>query len=340
MPDPGEGGPMGRRLLNELVDPAHRLALSRFLAPCNAHGSIPEYWESALGEPPQQIVDRFVAARWLVPAGLGACIDHIFTVPALHGFLKARGLKVSGRKADLIDRIIAADQAGMEQAVSHADLLEVAPSIRPTVEGFVAAAKAEQIEAMEKSLLLLREGRLEDAVRAMARYEAGRVFPRGMGMDWSSLDTVELFADVVRIIFTEVPARLVSRIPENGLLAIRLAASMRQLWGKDNVLGLMDALPQSYKRFESRIAVFVYCHYAWEKRRLNRMRSDGVKRVEIQGDESTSCPACRRLIGKTYPIGQVPDLQPARCSCFGPSACYLVGNYKDLVWEKLSHSKS
>lgn len=334
MPNPYEDDPVGQRLLNGL-DPSHRLALSRFLSPCNAHGGIPEYWESVLGEPPQKVIDRFVAVQWLVPASLVACIEHMFTASSLHDLLKDRGLKVSGRKAVLIDRLVAADRDGMEKAVSHADLLEVAPSIRLIVEGFVAAAKAEHIGAMEQSLLLLREGRIEDAVSEMARYEARQVFPRGMGMNWTCSKIIKEFSGTVRIIFSDVPGRLSSRVSQEELPALRLATAMRYLWGQDKVLGLLEALPNSYKRFDARTAVYVYIGFAHVKGHLIRMRSDGITKVEIRGDESTSCPACRRLIGKTYPIDQMPEIPPSRCSCLGPSGCYLVGNYPDLAWQAL-----
>lgn len=313
------------------ADEAHRLLLRRYLTPGAAQNSVPEHWQSMLEEAPQDVVNRYLANGLLVHSGLTSRIDYRFTVSALQGMLRERGLKVSGKKADLIERLIEGDERGMQAAVSDVDLVEISPTIRPLAEQFAVAKKAEKIAAIERTLALLREGRFMEAAESLAQYEARQLLPRGLGMDWSEPGVVASLSAVLQIVFSAVPARLTSRITAEDLPALRLAVGMYHLWGQEGASALLKELPKNYRNLDSREASFIYAAFARQKSELARMRADGFLRVDVRGDETNACAACQRLIGKTYPIDRAPELPPARCCCIGPGSCYFVVNHGDLI---------
>jgi hypothetical protein len=87
---------------------AHILLLSRFLYAQSPKDAVPSHWERLLGEPPQRAVDRFISEGWLIPASLNTKLDRTFNTTEIKKMLKERGLRVSGRKAQGIERLIEA----------------------------------------------------------------------------------------------------------------------------------------------------------------------------------------------------------------------------------------
>ena len=59
--------------------------------------------------------------------------------------------------------------------------------------------------------------------------------------------------------------------------------------------------------------------------RLDDMKSAGITKVEILGSGSgDECPACKSLLGRKYPIAEVPDLPPEACACIPWCRCIEV----------------
>ena len=88
---------------------AHMLLLSKFRNGDDATGySERDYWEKPLGESASAAISRFVQAGALQKATLAQKLDHAFRATELKALLKARNLKVSSKKAELIQRLLAA----------------------------------------------------------------------------------------------------------------------------------------------------------------------------------------------------------------------------------------
>lgn len=104
---------------------AHLQLLTRF---CN--GDSPdtyrdsEDWESVLDEKPQKAIERLRDESMLQPADLSRLLDHKFTVAELKGMLKTKGLKVSGQKVEIIQRLIDIDTTGMRAVTKGSTVYE------------------------------------------------------------------------------------------------------------------------------------------------------------------------------------------------------------------------
>ena len=94
---------------SRLNDPAWRLFFAKATSrgPFRFHSR--DYWEAPLGEPPERAFSRLVEAGLVRAAPDEALIELKHTVDSLKRLLRERGLKVGGRKAELVARMKEAD---------------------------------------------------------------------------------------------------------------------------------------------------------------------------------------------------------------------------------------
>ncbi len=119
------------------------LLLSKFLHPQTSdHFAKLDNWKAALGESPEQAIKRFIDEGMLVQADLNAQLDYKFKVTELKGMLKQRGLPVSGRKEDLIHRLIQAGPEAMRGVVTGMTILLCSERGREIAEQYLSAEKA------------------------------------------------------------------------------------------------------------------------------------------------------------------------------------------------------
>lgn len=210
--------------------PAHLLLLSKF-----RNGDSPtryrdiDYWETALGEKPANVIEQFIKEGMLEQAGLPELIAYKFNSSDLKSMLKENGLKVSGRKEEFIHRLIENDAKAMSEATKDIDLYRCTAAGVQLAENYLAAEKRKRESAEREIFDLLVREEYSKAVRVVAEYEASQVFPRGLGTDWKSYDGTS-DVESLKTIFNSTPA-ILQRIEENRLKQLRLAASMMQLWG-------------------------------------------------------------------------------------------------------------
>jgi formylglycine-generating enzyme required for sulfatase activity len=139
--------------------PAYLLFLSVFLAPRKSD-DLPNFpdWRSALGEEPQKAIERLLDIGWLVRASLGVHLSHQFTVAELRNMLRERKLPLSGRKNDLILRLILSDAEGMEQAVTSLTILECSEEGRKAWRQYQERLETEPDACSDLRKLLIRLG--------------------------------------------------------------------------------------------------------------------------------------------------------------------------------------
>jgi hypothetical protein len=124
---------------------AHLLFLSKFLHPKTPDDfAESDVWETVLEENPKQAIKRFLDEDMLAQADLSDQLDYKYKVTELKDMLKKQGLTVSGRKGDLIQRLIQADPDSMKQVVAGLTILICSEQGREIVEQYIANEKAKQ----------------------------------------------------------------------------------------------------------------------------------------------------------------------------------------------------
>lgn len=322
-----------RRHSNWRSSPAHLLLLSKFLSarPAETYADS-KGWLDALGEPVQRAIGRFLADGVLIPAGLGHRLDHCFTVTELRHLLRERGLRVSGSKADIIARLIDADPLGMEKAVAHLALLQCSEEGQRLSRQYLEAEKDKKDATFQQTLAMLQQGKCRSASLAMAAYEAGQVFQRGIGIDWQNYDPDDDIAMLERIMKGRTP-KILKGIDSKDLAQLRLAAGMMHLWSLADA-DAANLLPDGFGTgialgapTSIRMLLTYHLQQAQLQQYRQMVRSGLCKTVSIRTcNDDSVCPACRAMAQRHYSLADVPELPHEKCTSEQGCRCWMVAD--------------
>jgi hypothetical protein len=315
---------------NLQIPSAHLLLLSKFLNGNSANSFYGvEYWETALGEKPEKIIKNYIREGLLETAGLSEKINHKFKASDLKKILKERGLKVSGRKEELIQSLIDNDIKAMTEATEDIDLYQCTSTGKQLAENYLTDEKVKR-ESVEREVLeLLSQTEYSNAVRVVAQYEALQVFPRGMGVDWKNYDGKK-DNECLKSIFNLRPL-ILQDIDDNIIEQLRLPAAMMFLWGKNTA---KQWLPDDFHTgfyFDGDTACRMLVFHARHIRNIKQYKDaidSGIKvRSFIIHGTSDSCPKCKELNSKEYlSLEDVPELPYAHCTNNNGCRCIMLPN--------------
>jgi hypothetical protein len=151
--------------------------LSKFISPTSPKRfEKSELWSEALGRSARRAISDLAKAGLLECPNLQGLIEGAFTVADLKKVLDQAGLSTSGRKADLVARLIENDDATAENMVSDLDLLVCSSEGSEIAQEYLV--KVDQVrERAETSVLdALEHSRFEEASKIVAKFEANQVF--------------------------------------------------------------------------------------------------------------------------------------------------------------------
>lgn len=255
-------------------------------------------------------------------ANLAGLLSHKYTIAELKPMLRERGLKVSGRKAELIERLVEADPEAMKKAVRGLRILQATEEGRGTAEQYLEEEREKRHRAERSAFQALKQRKLKAASQAVASFEAKQVFARGIGIDWANHDPSR---DVMMlsVIFSGKP-QIINGLDDEQLKHLRLAAGMMHLWGVSRVK--KEWLPEGFStelHLDNATAARMLVFYASHHLRLKQYRGH-IKTVEILTVESSSCDACKKLAKKTYVLAEVPELPYEKCTNKMGCRCQIV----------------
>lgn len=300
--------------------------LGRFSTARVAEGETAERWDVPLGAPVGKTIARFIDLGLLSPASLEERLAATLKVPELKALLRDRQLPFSGTKHVLIDRLVEADPIAAEAAVAGRSLFGCTDAGAALVAEFRERKDAQQKQASQASLEMIRRGDFAGASRTVAAYEAQQVFPRGLGIDWRSHDAavdVRLLTNLQRA----TPA-ILSDLSEQDMDALRVATAMMHLWGMG---GAKHWLPEGFvgsPRFGHDTAARMLLFYQKHQQEICKLRRIGIKHVRILGCPN-SCDFCRGWAEKRLRLDEVPELPHAGCTHELGCRCVLVVELND-----------
>lgn len=275
-------------------------------------------WKDKLGEPPQQAIHRFMDEGLLEASGLEDRMFYQFNTAALKSLAKKNGLKISGSKDALIQRLIENDKMSMRTATKQTILYKCSESGLKIVREYLENENANRVRAEDKIQNLLETGEFAKAVNVMAEFEASQISPRGLGVDWKNYD-VGSDVDSLKIIFSATPM-LLAGMEKGRLLQIRLAAGMMQLWGTNKANRWLPKEFQTGFHLDGDVASRMLVFYASHCRNMKAYKSSGIEFAEILGTPD-SCAECQQINGKRFRLVDVPELPYAKCLCENGCRC-------------------
>lgn len=109
------------------TSPPHLALLQRFLSMRDTRTGVPDHWAPMFGTHPRNVVEGFLALRLLEPTSLAETIEFCHTGAELKKLLKERNLKVNGKKAEQVQRLLNADPEAMRQLAAEHQIVRCTP---------------------------------------------------------------------------------------------------------------------------------------------------------------------------------------------------------------------
>ena len=311
------------------TDNAYTLLLSKFMWGSSLKdyecSQVTSYWTPVLGMEANQVIKKFVEHNLIVPANLQIRMNARLGVSDLKKLLKDRGLKVSGKKDQLIKRLVDSDPENMDSEVGSSDIYMCSEKTLPIAEAYIAEEAAIKERTMSKCFDLLNAQELLKAVNLVSEYELGRVIQRGIGADFS--DTSQPFKEL-KTIFSCRPL-ILKKMTDENIDTLRPLAGMFMLWGVSKLP--KKWVPDDYDtgiRLDPITTARMICFYVSHQEEINFCRESGIKKIEILS--GGGCVRCSKLNGKVYTLSKVPELPYEHCTCDRGCRCSTVAVSDDI----------
>jgi len=270
-----------------------------------------EYWERILDERPQNVINTFIREGMIVNTSLEFIVSYKYKIVELKEMLKQRGYTSSGKKNELVNRIIQADKEGMEKSTAGIEFLVCTQ---------VGREIAEQYKSSEQEIRFKIEQQVFDCVIKRLFYEASLLAATyiektpesiGLGSSWKRTSP-EVIAEIVKQIFNSKP-EIISKLEDVNLEPLRIGAAMMEIWGESTAT---KWLPTNFKTglsIGNDSAARMLIFNATNIRNLKQYKESGFKFVEVLGAPN-SCPFCKEIAGKHFAIGEAPTLPNHNCT--------------------------
>jgi hypothetical protein len=281
------------------------------------HGSdpasaAPDYWANVLPDTVANTLALFRRNGWLVDAPWQQVFAMRHRVDELKPLLKERGLKVSGKKDELVERLIAADPDGMRQRVAGVQSWILSAVAEGPVESYLAGEQDAEALAQTNAMEALKAGNLDAAVESIVAFERTRLFPRGLGIDWNSPGIGSRMAERARHILTASPG-ILREVPEHELAQLRPVAAMLHLTGESRAKPWLPPDLVGHPRLDIETVVRMLLFHGSNNATLEGLREHGCKKVEVSGS-GDSCLACMPMDGKKFALSKAPELPHPGCT--------------------------
>jgi hypothetical protein len=272
-----------------------------------------------LGESTEDAIERFVRAGVLIPATLEESLSVIFQVAELKKLLKERGVKQSGNKSELVEKLIDTDRIGAEKLLAKHRVMKCSESILSMLEN-QKIEKAREFEYTQKqSFELLQSGNAKEAYRIYAKFQK----KYSSTFYASSYEVEEL-----QYVLSSCPAVLGNLTAESKRL-LQAAAGMKILWREDKA---EYWLPENFTTNigDNRRAINYLIRNAGFRKIIEGKEEFPHKvRINFQDGDIESCQLCLKLKDKVFAKDKVPELPMIGCTSETGCMCDLDIYFED-----------
>lgn len=304
------------------------LLLSKFLYTntINSFDSA-DYWKPVLNEQPEKIIRDFIKEGYLIPSPLENKLDYSLKFNDLIKVLKDLNLKVTGKKEELVNRLIENNK-------------EKAFQITKTVETYICSEIGNKlvIEFIENEKIICKNMELDvikalkhkdflKASKSVAEYESKQVFSKGIGIDWKNYNS-QRDIEILNFIFSSSP-NILTGIKDELINNLRLVASFTHLCGTKNIKNYFDINIITSIKLDFNTSVRMLLSHASYLDRIKDYKAANINKTQIIGCGNESCSECQKINNKIFNIEQTPTLPYDKCTNEKGCRC-TVGAYLEL----------
>lgn len=301
--------------------PAHIDLLSKFVKARDIAQVMDwQYLKDTIRENTKDAIERFIRDGALVPCELEESLDRVFTAAQLKKMLKEHGLKQSGAKEELIERLVEADRSGMQKLVSRLQIMKCSGDALALIEQHENEKQRDLESAKQQSHNALLNNEPKEAYRIFVSFNRKYNSP-----DFPSnpYEVGELEA-----ILSSCPKVLGAMTPSD-LRSLQAATCMAKLWyGEPATNWLPDGFTTGLKN--SQIAVNYLARHAEFKHSV-MTSSEYCKRFKIvfEPNDIDSCDLCLALNGKEFDKNHLPELPFQNCTSDTGCMCRIESVFDD-----------
>ena len=290
-------------------------------------------WLEVLGKRPLELRVEYeedgLIERLNAQDHLEVLMSGLLSVAALKEGLASLGFKKTGKKIELVHRLVSVDREAAIRLLPKGARWGTTKKGGALVDTYRANKQAEQ-ERLEDDLLgMIAKKMYSLASKRRAEYNARQVFPPGLGCSWDNWDTSR-DTHILESIRNLTPEALSHR-PGETLEPARMLAALSYLLGSklsSRLYGLIfrqDTSPAKDSRSEASNDARLLVVFAIGKANIEEWKlSSACEFVKVLDAGSDSCRACRAQSKKKYPIGQPPELPNRLCTNpIGCRCCYV-----------------
>lgn len=313
----------------------HLLFLSKFSKPTDPENICNQpYWFDFLPEPPDKVVNRFIKEEMLEEK-VYSVEERVmmFSVKDLKDILRGNGLKVSGRKQELIDRINEHDSSLLEASLPEFDHnnLTLAESGKEIVDSFQQKETAEYEAFLDELIALFQAKDTRNAYLLSKEFSEKRKL-KEYNQTRPTLETInspEIWLKTLDIILNCEKIGILHSIDNADFEKFRIAAGLSFLVGKKDLerYGIEDI--ETGLHFDNATASRMIMFYANRQFELLRAKGNDIKRVVFHS--VGGCPICQELDGKTFNIDEAPEIPHKDCTGDKGCRCYYESIWEDLL---------
>ena len=275
-------------------------------------------WEDVAKTPIIKTIHFLIDTKLIEFPKLPVVLDYVYKVSELKEFCKERGLITTGKKGELIERLITADETGMITSVKNQNLYICSEKGMVLAQDYINQKKKDSDLAKGIIVEALKKRDFKLASRTLINYEINQFFQRGLNVNWKT-EEVESFVPTLISIFSKTPTVL-RDISEDKLEILRLVSGLNYLWG-ENDWSLLEGLEKISTRYDNVTCTrliesyVINLHELSEGRELARETKNIKYKVEISTcNDELVCPECAKIAKKKYPItGEIPELPYIYC---------------------------
>jgi hypothetical protein len=281
----------------------HREMLSRFVHPREYDYFLNDWWPQVLNEAPEKALKRFQSEGLIEPSDSRAMLDYKFKATELKDLLRQRGLKVSGKKPELADRLAQADPEGVADLTRGLALFQCTPRGYSLAQDHLAREDEMKTAVDHEAFEALQDGDFTKASETISEFQAAR---------YEGEHDIPEDAEMLKVMFETTP-QILTGMPQEVLSSLRLAAGMAYLWGATTARKWVSAEMETGTAMNGETAARMIYFNALSQQRLREYRESGIAEVEILGS-GDSCDACREIAGKRFRIEKAPILPYGKCT--------------------------
>jgi len=320
---------------NSKINISHLEILEKFLKPTSIDSLVNGWWGKNWWEitkkPLAKAIEKLIKGKYLETPILSSIMDYNFKLSELKELCKQRELKLSGKKAELIERLISFDEKGMSKLVENMDVYTCSQSGRKLADDYIETKRLEFDLAEKNVIKALEERNFIQATRTMINYESKQFFPRGMGINWKR-EKEEKYLPILTRIFDSTP-KVLANTNKDKLEYLRVISGRNYLLSPNN-WDLLSGLENVSEIYDNQTCVNLLYSYARNRTELenfhklvSQYKNPGIQyRVKVNTcNDELVCEECKKAARKSYSLsGDIPELPHLSCKSEHGCRCWYV----------------